>query len=345
MLLGILSPSKKMINEPHNKDIIKYAKEKGIIVCRFLFKDINWNKKTLIGVGLDGNIREFRFPDIIYIRNYIVKRKEASETLLKNFRLFINRPDLMNTINNKFKTYTILKKNGIGNKGNIRQPETLLYTRKNVKKLLKKYNALFFKPINGTYGFGVFSLKKQNSGYLIHYKTEKISVKEEELFSAIEKTMKKNQTYIVQEAVNLKKYKGRVFDIRGTTAKNGKGKFMNIVIIVRVGAKRKVVSNVHAGGLDVPEYKKILKELYPEKHKKIIQDIKNTLIRVAGIFDSLGIMGTDIIIDKMGRLYVIEVNNSPAIYSFTHVPVSQNKKIAKCIVDYAVYLYRQITNC
>ena len=169
---------------------------------------------------------------------------------------------------------------------------------------------------------------------------------EKDLFEKINDIINKlNDEFIVQEAVNAKEYDGRVFDIRSFMLKDGKGEIIKGFTIMRIGAKKKVISNVHGGGDDVFEYKKILEQLYPSNHGEIIKNLESAFFKVAKIMNKLSVMGADIMLDVDGNAYLIEVNGcGPAIYLFTNIPKKVKQKLAEHMVDYAIHLYGQKYN-
>ncbi|MBL7206355.1 MAG: YheC/YheD family protein [Candidatus Aenigmarchaeota archaeon] len=320
------------------------CKEKCIEFFIFYKDDVNWKKKTIKGFFLENDEwkrKKTVFPDVLFLWPDIVhptRHKTKYMEISKKFKIRVNSSSAIEAMWDKLETCNILKRHGIASDGAIRQPETLSYTKENTRKLFKKHNSLFFKPRSSTWGWGIFMISKNRDDYTINYKENKWNVTAKELFIEIEKIMK-DASYLVQESVDLVKYNGSVFDVRTVIQKNKKGKWVIAFMVVRKGVKGKIISNLHGGGRDIADIEKVLKELYEDRYKNILSNMRKAALNSANAFPNAGILGVDIMTDEKGAVYIIELNGTPGIYDFRHVPLKQKKDVSRNIVEYAIYLH------
>lgn len=181
---------------------------------------------------------------------------------------------------------------------------------------LSRYPAIFVKRRHGSLGVGVVKVVKANSGYYLCYRVgrqnkARLASNLKQLYSRLLPLVGRGA--IVQQAISLSRYHGRVFDIRVLMQRNAQGKWVQTHSFAKVAAPGSVASNVAAGG-SVVNANTALQHAFPQLQRR--QHLKQQLHQVcqrimqqlSSRFTYLGEAGIDIGIDGSGRVWIIEVN-------------------------------------
>lgn len=208
-------------------------------------------------------------------------------------------------------------------------PETILYHSSNdILTMLSKYSKVYAKPLSSSGGRGIVQISKEDEKIVYKYRNRGIN--DERCFDTINSAkdfaakLFKEKNYILQQPIELLKYKGNKFDFRCMMLRNPKNKWECSGIVARIASKGSIVSNSHSGGtptkLDVLLRKNLCysKDLYDDMK----EDIENLSVKAAEFLDNYGIkaavLGIDIGMDINGRLWIIEINiRYPGLDLFT----------------------------
>lgn len=290
----------------------------------------------------------YPLPDVVYDR--ISTRKAEARPLIKTTkRKLMSLPDLKyfnQSFFNKWRVYEML----VGNPAiSPYLPETRLLNQANLKEMAGRYRVLYIKPANGSLGQGIIKTFSKGDGR-IYFSTQaghKYNGSADHPAQFLERTkaFRKQRTYIVQQGIELAKYKDSAFDIRIIYQKNGEGKWLISKKFIRVAARGSSISNLSKGGR--PEQSKtVLGEIY--KHKKRLIEQKNTEMKnlCANAADAmeaagsgiLGELGLDIGIDQQGKLWLIEVNSKPRKTTETEMSRKIVHNTFKRPLEYSIYL-------
>lgn len=226
-------------------------------------------------------------------------------------------------------------------------PETLELDNHNLQKMLQKYRVLYMKPSNGSLGKGIIkvSASKGKLKY-VAYRSRRIHNQASSPAELMRKTKKlrDDRHYIVQQGLNLAKYKGSLFDLRIIYQKNGRGEWLISKKFCRIAPRGSSISNLSSGGR-VEKSSKVLRYLF--KTEDLIKS-KNEQIRllcklVASTLETVsnstfGELGLDIGIDQKGHLYLIEVNSKPRKTTDTVFSMNIVRNTFKRPLAYAAYL-------
>lgn len=290
----------------------------------------------------------YPLPDVVYDR--ISSRKAEARLLIKTTkRKLMSLPDLKyfnQSFFNKWRVYEMLADNP---SISSYLPETRLLNQANLQEMTGRYRVLYIKPANGSLGQGIIKTYSKGDGR-IYYSTHsgrKQNWSADHAAQFLEKTKayRKKRTYIVQQGIDLAKYKESAFDIRIIFQKNGEGKWLIGKKFIRVAARGSSISNLSKGGR--PEQSKtVMREVL--RHNKRLIELKNLEMKtlcenVAAAMEAasqsiLGELGLDIGIDQQGRLWLIEVNSKPRKTTETEMSQKIVRNTFKRPLEYSIYL-------
>lgn len=141
-------------------------------------------------------------------------------------------------------------------------PETRLYTFEHLNEMLAVYGTVYIKPDKGTYGKGVMRAEKlteslppteegiieERTWYVLRYEVEILTFENlEELHKAASARIRK-RPYLIQRGIPLLQHEERPFDLRVLTQMNLRNRWETTLVIGRVAAPDKVITNHHSGG-------------------------------------------------------------------------------------------------
>lgn len=290
----------------------------------------------------------YPLPDVVYDR--IPSRKaEARPAIKMTKRKLMSLPELKyfnQSFFNKWRVYQML----ITNSSLMPYlPETRILNQNNLQEMLTRHRTLFVKPANGSLGKGIIKIFDKGDGK-IHYAVY-INGKQhgsaDDAANFLEKTrhFRQKRIYIVQQGIDLAKYKDAAFDIRIIYQKNGEGKWIISKKFIRVAAQGSSISNLSKGG-HAEQSKLVLSQIL-KQNKRLIEtknnEMKNLCENVATTMEkvsktTLGELGLDIGIDQQGRLWLIEVNSKPRKTTETEMSQSIVRNTFKRPLEYGIYL-------
>ncbi len=211
-------------------------------------------------------------------------------------------------------------------------PYTVLYhSPRDVFKMLERFSKVYIKPVLGLQGRGIVRISLENTLFIIKYRENKVNHiitfdNPEAASEYINKRFRRGR-YLIQQAVELLEYQGGIIDFRCAVQKNQSDEWACLAVIGRSGAKDSVVSNISSGGAAV-NAEKIFREVFPASEEHIAglkKKIAAFAITICKKLDEYGIncgtLGLDIGMDRLGDLWLIEINNrdpDPSIALDTH---------------------------
>ncbi len=314
---------------------------------------INWNTRKIQGIFYHPQLygdtwKEFTmpFPDVIYNRvpnrqaerNFQIERiKSEHERMggkLFNYDFF-----------NKWDIYQLLD-----SEANVKNffPETYINPSLNtLQQMADKHPIVYLKPASGSLGLGIYKVRKLENGYNLQYRigTQNKSLTYSQL-SAVYKTVfsqKNPRNYLIQQGVNLIKFKERPVDFRIQLHKNRENQWNLIAIGAKAAGAGSVTTHIRTGGTLLDSIK-FLKQTYGEKAGAVVNQIKNASIQIAKAVEEksgkpLGELGLDIGIDDHQRIWLFEVNSKPGRSIFKHPSIKKAGNLAsRYILEYAIYL-------
>jgi hypothetical protein len=203
---------------------------------------------------------------------------------------------------------------------NLHIPYTVLYhSPGDVFEMLERFPKIYIKPVFGLQGRGIVRISMENKMFILKYREKNqncnIAFEDPGLVSEYITKRFRPGRYLIQQAVDLLEYKGRIIDFRCVVQKSQSNTWVCQAIIGRSGVKDSIVSNISSGGAAFTA-ENILKKAIPASAENV-DDLKKEIaafaITVCKILDEYGIncgtLGLDIGMDTGGHLWLIEINN------------------------------------
>lgn len=206
-------------------------------------------------------------------------------------------------------------------------PETVKFSRANLKNMLLKYGMVYVKPERGTYGNGVMKVEQIREGYGTEYKyqsgTKIRTFGTFDTFYLSLKKMTRGRSYLIQRGIVLLKHGKHRFDIRVMVQLSPRGKWETTGLIGRVAEKGKIVTNYHSGGKLTAMEKLLAPYLNVSQQAEMLKNLRR-LGEETGRFyhkkyPGFRQIGVDVGLDSHMTPWIIEVNTSPDPYIFKHL--------------------------
>lgn len=199
-------------------------------------------------------------------------------------------------------------------------PYTQIYkSNMDIADIVKTYGRIYIKPVLGLRGHGIAQASIENGSYVVKFrdngKNDRIDFETPDETNQFLKQRLNGNRYLIQKALDLLEYEGRIVDFRCIMQKSGTNKWECREIIGRCGEKGSVVSNISSGGRAFRAVD-ILNRINCSckvDNQELIDKIKYLSIKICSILDEYGVncgmLGLDIGIDKQWNLWLIEINN------------------------------------
>lgn len=201
-------------------------------------------------------------------------------------------------------------------------PETHPYKPAAVRTMLRKYRSVFIKPDKGSLGKGIIRIGRVNSDKVrISWGLRHREIPKSMAVRTLAKLLRRNSTYLIQQGLELEKYKGRIFDIRVFMQKP-QSKWFISGRVVRVGTPGKFVTN-YSQGASPATIEKVFRSIYKNRPNKAAQMIKKIdalcfalARRMDRKFPGVRELGIDIGVDRNSYIWIIEANTAPQFNTF-----------------------------
>ncbi|MEC0181415.1 YheC/YheD family protein [Paenibacillus peoriae] len=230
-------------------------------------------------------------------------------------------------------------------------PETRLYTFEHLNEMLSVYGTVYIKPDNGTYGKGVMRAERlteplppteegiigERIWYVLRYEVDTLTFDSLEELHKVVSTRIRKRPYLIQRGIDLLQHETRPFDLRVLTQMNLRNHWETTLIIGRIAAPDKVVTNHHSGGTVrffnelVAPYLDVKEAVHLEQ--KLSKLGERVAWQLQKRYPRLKEIGLDVGLDQQIYPWILEVNTRPAIKVFSFLP---NKSLYHKIFRYAV---------
>jgi glutathione synthase/RimK-type ligase-like ATP-grasp enzyme len=345
-ILGDLGRNSKFGEQTeYFKNLVLAAQELGIDAYVFT----NFSPTGVTAWQLDGDQwieAERGLPKVFYDRSFRSKtagsKASNTRTLMKHGCTPINSADFRKVALDKHLMYENLLNEDMGGMG---LPYTEKYSKSGLVPFLRNHSSCIIKPRFGSGGKGIIKVSKVDDGYSVKYKDYSFNCSEDELVKRIDETREKmnthNRMYIIQECIDLPTYNNGVFDVRVIYQRGKTGQPLRTGMAARLAAPNKVTANLHQGG-DRETLSRVLNSIYGQDiHGPIAELIRKYSKYVFETLDSkcgpIGEIGIDFLIDKGGKVHLIEVNSIPGRNLFHILPEIRETSIRRP-VEYAKHL-------
>ncbi|CAM4010476.1 YheC/YheD family protein [Cohnella lubricantis] len=220
-------------------------------------------------------------------------------------------------------------------------PQTRPMNRQSVREMLQQYGMIYVKPVNGTFGRGVIRLEwraNRAHPYWFQSSLRQYRFRTFEAMYAKLLTVKRTQSYLAQQGIELLRHEDRRFDFRVMVQRSPQGIWETTGIIGRLAHPRKIVTNYHSGGTPMPAETLLLPYLGDEPALQAYRGELEALgVEVARTleqrFPRLQEIGIDVAVDSELNPWILEVNTLPDPYLFRKL---NDPAIFRRIYEYAV---------
>jgi hypothetical protein len=229
-------------------------------------------------------------------------------------------------------------------------PEShLLKSAAMLKAMCSRYSTVFLKPVTGSLGKGIIRIRKQGDGsYACHHTNmsgaSKMTYAGISQLTAALSAKIRQQTFQIQQGLNLISTGGRPIDFRALVQRDSKGQWGVTSIVARIAGVNHFVSNLARGGTLSQVPQAIARSNAANKagaHARLkraaLQIAKGIESQIDGHFAELGV---DLALDTGGRVWLLEVNSKPSKDDNTSIP-SERSKVRPSVnqmVQYARHL-------
>lgn len=353
--VGVLSGNRKpQRNFPRGKrarimrEMMTYAENRRVLVYVFYTSGVNWRQQLIKGLRYNGNkwVNEtYPFPDIVYNRipARSMENKKEAQYLLQRFSADESIYLFNSRYLNKWETHQILHSNP---QGAELIPETRLFSFSNLQELLSRHQEVYLKPINNSRGKGIIKIKCSSNSFLYaHALYPRTNWNRINSFRALCEAMSAlgigKNFYLIQEAIDLARFQGRIYDLRLQAQKNGEGKWIMTGVGVRVAGKNRIVTHIPNGGY-LAAYDQVMEESFGKSIEKR-RELDRQLLRIAqlipvilekGLQINLDIISIDVGVDSNSKMWVIEVNSKPAAFDEKEI----RHRHLKYFMDYCIFI-------
>jgi Glutathione synthase/Ribosomal protein S6 modification enzyme (glutaminyl transferase) len=341
-VVGIMAETSKDMNRPFMgqshfiKEVIKAGREMGEICFGFNPFSINYHNRTVLGITYaNGEWRKniFPIPDIVYPREggYSYSCLQVRKRLERMGCKFINPPLI-----GKWQTHKYLS-------SSMTISQYIPDTRRvssfyQIEQMLKKYGAIYLKPIAGSQGKNIIKVAKEHSNlyryqYQINYHSREGTARSLKSLQQSLRSLMGHRSYIVQRRIHLLRVNGNIADIRVLVQKDDSGSWSITGKAFRIGKRGSITSNISGGGSGrkIPG---VLSRYFkdPVTRDRIVDEINYLAIETATELEknipAIGELGVDIGIDQDGKLWFIEANLKPARQVFVMIGEKHTRRMA-----------------
>jgi hypothetical protein len=329
---------------------------KGVFYFIFSPSEVDWEQNRVKAWFLRPN-RQGKYvwqkmttalPDVVYDR--IPSRAAERHESVKQFKLklanHMKLPMFNHGFFNKWGVHQLLYPNP---EVNEHIPETHhAPSLATVRSLLRRYHMIYFKPIDGSLGYGIVKVVHHpGKGYEVSYHNGTGNVKRnfqklENLYQHIFRSRRLN-SYLVQQGIQLATYRNRPFDFRVHLHKNQQNEWVVSCMAAKVAGSGSVTTHVRTGGTVIPG-EELLAYLFGS-HWRIMQErIREIAIKLATAIEQaqdvyLGELGLDMGIDTHGHVWMFEANSKPGRSIFKHARLKHADEVSRSLIlDYSCYL-------
>jgi hypothetical protein len=199
-----------------------------------------------------------------------------------------------------------------------------LQSRNDLDEMLSRYNAVYLKPTMESMARGIIKAVRLGDGYQFIYPENNkkarayriVSVGTKEVAGFLANLLREQQ-YIVQQGIEMKRKDSRGIDFRVIMQKNEQLQWSCTGVIARFGKKNGIVTNFTSAGF-ASKGLNALQGTYGYSRNQSLMTQKRMIeicTKACNIFDSKGgnyaDIGVDVMVDKNGHIYVLEVNILP----------------------------------
>ncbi|MBD0378971.1 YheC/YheD family protein [Paenibacillus sedimenti] len=198
-------------------------------------------------------------------------------------------------------------------------PATKKLNKQSLSAMLSQFKTVYLKPNQGAFGVGVMQVRmlgpEKQQSYRVHLGTVQKKFRSMNEVYAFVLLKKVNNDYLVQQGIDLLKWKKRPFDLRLMMTKQSDNTWQNKGFVGRAAASDKIVTNIRSGGTAQSIEELLGPYTNPSSQKKAIFKLNRLGSRICKQLEKnypgIRLFGIDMGMDKNLKPWVIEVNTRP----------------------------------
>lgn len=204
-------------------------------------------------------------------------------------------------------------------------PVTVRYAKRQLHRMMAKFDGLFLKPVSGSVGEGILQLSKLSSGTWKLKRRGKTVTGSPNKIRAIVHRAIGHKRYLIQQTIPLAKYKGKPYDIRVTLQRGANGDWELVGMFGKVARKGSSITNVARGGTARRTDALFRHSFpYPALVAANVRQLSLAMTRhLATKLKRLADVGLDMGVDGSGKVYLIEMNARDQRYGFKQAGMRQ----------------------
>lgn len=304
--------------------------------------DINYSDKTIMGKTYENGEWVQKKYNYLYDIDVVFDRlrkkgRENYKLLYKTLEHIPFTHESFGTSINKLNLYKKFSKVKEINEHII--PFKEVKTPVELDEFLNLHKIIILKPLSSSQGNGVTYITKENDLIIIKDKLMGLSLNKVE-YEEWKRELFYNNRFVAQKYIESRTLEDFPFDIRVHLVRNGQGGWSCAAIYPRIGFFYEKISGTGAGGY-IGAIDGFLKRQFNEsKAKETLNEIKQLSKKVVNNFELqyntvLSEAGLDIVLDKTGQPYLLEVNvHQPGIVYYEF-------HLTKYMIPYAIYLAKK----
>ncbi len=330
----------KRSSEENLQFYVKAARKHGMTVFFTTLSRLDLKNNTASGYMYQNNSYKLvsrTIPRVIHNRTM-----SRSSRLRKNLAKLARNHHVFNrkTRYSKYTIHRILWKNS---KLRPHLPPTRTLSKTSLSSMMQRHSVLYVKPASGSIGQGIVKLARRNKAWVMQTSAGKQRVQADATYAKLQK-LSRGKTYIVQQGIDLARYKGRPFDLRVTVQKNRSAKWQVTGIFGKLAGRGKHVTNVARGGTAM-RYPVLLRSC-GWNASKVNRSVNRVSLHIAAHLDRklehLADLGLDVGLTRGGKPYFIEMNGKDLRYGFKKARMYRTWfKSYENPIGYGKYLYRK----
>lgn len=304
------------------EEISRFAQQKQIQCFRFVPSKINPITEKVAGEQFDTEKnkwikKEFPLPEVLYDRCFY-----GDDAHSKQCMAIVNwlktRKDIQFLgygLPNKIELYEVLAASKLA----PYIPKTIFITSpEQVLNTLTTLNPIIIKPINGSQGYGIYFIEKNNKEYIVRTDKKEKQVSHtftnEVKFSTWLSSLLKKRDFLLQPFLLLSNKWDQPYDIRSLLQKNEHGDWKVIGKGIRTGKKGGILSNL-AAGADVITFETWINSSQLHSKDYLCEELEYILTNIPSVLEEnflpLFELGVDIGIAKDGTIWILDINSKP----------------------------------
>lgn len=301
--------------------VLQACRQDGIHSYVFQPGQLHWSKGMALGYQWRGGrfvLGRHPLPDVVYNRipNRQLEHSPAVTALKRQLRsrgIACFNPRFLN----KHELYRIL----------VREPSAAPYlpwtgslrNMADVDRALQRFGSIYLKPKSSFAGKGIVRVSAGQGGYQLRSRVKNVNRRQAyrnkaELQGAI-RAITGRKPYMIQQAIQLARYQGRIFDVRLLAQKNQDGVWQVTGMGIRVASRGGVTTHVPNGGF-IASTEQVLPTVFESRAAQVEQKVRGLAMTVAPLVEkghrsSFGEMSMDIGLTSEGHPFFFEANAKP----------------------------------